>query len=352
MFKRKILSFDIGNKNIKLVEGKYDGDKVIVTKMDMIETPKNAMNDGNILDVKLIAEAIRKLMDKVDTKNKSIAFTSQSTSIITRIVEVPWAKEKDMKSIIKYDIEQYLPINLDEYIIKHKVISEFQKEDVKMVKANVVVYPKKMATAYWNLVEELDCRPMALEVSLNSMAKIISSKNTVTINEKDYNKESTIAIIDIGSDEIEMNILSKGNLEFTRVLMGGGAYIDSGISSELSIDMELAEEKKITLGDLRKEMFSGEKQIVNEVIRNVMDRWNSEIVRMLDYFKNKNKDKEIKQIYLYGGTSAIPGMCEYMKNTFGIPVEIVKDISTISIDKKLEDRDITNYINAIGSIIM
>lgn len=51
--------------------------------------------------------------------------------------------------MIKYDIEQYLPIYLEEYIIKHKVIEEFQKEEVKMIRANVVVYPKK-----WKIVLE------------------------------------------------------------------------------------------------------------------------------------------------------------------------------------------------------
>ena len=352
MFKRKVISFDIGSKNIKLVEGKCDGDKVIVTNMDMIETPKNSMNDGSIVDIKLIAEAVRKLIDKVSTRTKNVVFTSQSTSIITRTVEIPWAKEKDMKSMIKYDIEQYLPIDLNEYIIKHKVIDEFQKEEVKMVRANVVVYPKKMAKAYWSLVEELELKPMALEVSLSAMEKILASKDIITINEKDYKKEDTIAIVDIGSDEIEMNIIANGNLEFTRVLMGGGAYIDSSISSELSVDMDVAEEKKIIFGDLTRDNFSGEKQIVNEAMKNVIDRWNSEILRMLDYFKNKNKEKEIKKLYIHGGTSQIPGLCQYMKNSLGIPVELIKNISTVSLDKKLQDKDITNYINAIGSIIM
>ncbi|KEH98649.1 type IV pilus assembly protein PilM [Clostridium massiliodielmoense] len=352
MFKRKVISFDIGNRNIKLVEGKCEGDKVIVTNMDSIETPRNAINDGNIIDVNLIAESIRKLLDKVATKTKNVVFTSQSTSIITRTVEIPWAKEKDMKSMIKYDIEQYLPIDLEEYIIKHKVIEEFQKEEVKMVRANVVVYPKKMAKMYWNLVKDLELKPIVLEVSLSAMEKVLSSKDSVTINEKEYIREDTIAIVDIGSDEIEMNIISNGNLEFTRVLMGGGSYIDSSISSELSLDMDVAEEKKKIFGNLIEENLSGEKQIVNEVMKNVIDRWNSEILRMLEYFKNKNKDKQIKKIYIHGGTSHISGLCEYMKNSLGMPVEVIKSISTISLDKKIQDKDITNYINAIGSIIM
>ncbi|WP_242844642.1 pilus assembly protein PilM [Clostridium novyi] len=85
---------------------------------------------------------------------------------------------------------------------------------------------------YWNLVKELELKPIALEVSLSVMEKVLSSKDSVTINEKEYIREDTIAIVDIGSDEIKMNIISNGNLEFTRVLMGEGSYIDSSISSE------------------------------------------------------------------------------------------------------------------------
>ncbi|KOA21410.1 competence protein A [Clostridium homopropionicum DSM 5847] len=361
MFSKKAVSIDIGSKNIKIVEGKYEGDKVIVSKMTTFETPKDSFNDGEIINLEEIKNSISEKLKESNIKSKNIVFSSKSTSIITRIIEVPWVKGKELDSLIKYEIEQYLPIDFQEYVTKYKLLEEFTKDQVKMVRANVAVYPKAMAKAYWDLAKELKLNPFALDLSSNAVNKLVTRKNTF-INLEELEKQDTICMIDFGYDQIEFNIISKGILEFTRIITGGGSYLDANIGSEFSVGEKEAEDKKIMLGNLSDdiELFKEgltvnenflEAQTINASIRLVIDRWNNEINRMLEYFRNRFKDRNISKILIYGGTSELKGMDKYMQSVLGVTVEKVQNISSIVLEGSLKETSIVSYINAIGGII-
>jgi len=361
LFSKKAISIDIGSKNIILVEGKCEGDKVIISKIVTIETPKDSFNDGEIINIDEIKDSISESLKENNIKSKNIIFTSKSTSIITRIIEVPWVKGKELDSLIKYEIEQYLPIDFQEYITRYKLLEEFTKDEVKMVRVNVVVYPKAMAKAYWDLAKELKLTPLALDLSSNAVNKLVTRKNTF-INLEELNKEETICMIDFGYDQIELNIISNGILEFTRILPGGGSYLDANIGSEFSVGEKEAENKKIMYGnlsgdvDLFKEGLTVnedffEAETINASIRLVLDRWNNEINRMLEYFRNRFKDRSISKIMIYGGTSELKGMDKYMQSVLGVTVEKVQNISNIVLEASLKEISIVSYINAIGGII-
>lgn len=361
MFKKKAVCIDIGSKNIKIIEGKYDGEKVRVSKAITLETPENSYNDGIIKDLEEIKKILLNAFRQSNIKSKDVIFTSKSSSVITRIIEVPWVKGKEIESLIKYEIEQYLPIDFEDYVTRYKLLEEFYRDEVKYIRINVAVYPKNMAKLYWDLSKELKLNPTALDLSSNAISKVITRKNNA-INFKEYDEAGARCIIDFGYDQIELSILSKGILEFTRVLNGGGSYLDANIGSQLAIGEKEAEEKKIKLTDLNgqamlfKEGYSVdqnyfETETVNASVKLVLDRWNNEILRMLEYFRNKNKDVSLSEIYIYGGTSELKGICEYMQSFLGIPVEKISNMRSIVLEGDLEGITMGKYLNAIGAII-
>ncbi|MCY6959300.1 pilus assembly protein PilM [Clostridium brassicae] len=353
MFDNKFVSFDIGTKNIKIIEARLMGKskKIIVDKAVLIDTPENSFKDGKISDIDTIKEVIDSTLRKDDIKAKKAFCVSKSTAVINRIITLPLAKDKELEELAKYEIEQYLPINLDEYIVKYKKIEDFEALDEKMCSISVTVYPKNTAKGYWNLMKELKLDPMALDVSFNCIAKLLTYSPDTVINKKNYRLEETAAVIDLGHDFIELSIISGGKLLFTKILQGGGGYLDANIASQLFIEENDAEEKKIQLCDLNEEsnLNYPEAEMIRYCAKIVVERWVRDIERMLDYFKNKNKDKTISKIYIYGGSSNIKGIDRFLENILHIPVEVINQINSIAMDN--DDIDIKMILNAIGTII-
>ena len=322
MFNKKTLSIDIGSSNIKLVEGKYEGDKVVISKAITVDTPAESFSDGKFTNMITMKKYLEKVFRKQDIRAKKVTFTSKDTSVISRILEVPHIKGEEMDSMIRYEIQQYLPLDFDEYIINYRHLEDFYKAEAKMSRVSVAVYPKTMAKGYWDLAKELRLIPEALDLSSNAIAKLFTSRKDVQINSKDYNKDSTIVVIDLGYNQIELSIISRGILEFTRILMSGAKHLENQ-------EVAITEDSNI----------------------HVMDRWNTDIIRMLEYFRNKHKDRNISKIYIYGGASKLKGLTEYMQKVIAIPVERIMNISNIKLEASANNIEIDDYLNAVGAII-
>lgn len=350
MFNPKLLSIDIGSKNIKLVQGIQKGKNVVVEKAVIVDTPRDSIQDGGIKNIDAIKEVLLQVINNQNMKAKRVVFSTKSTSIITRIIEVPLAKPMEMDTIIKFEMEQYLPINFEGYILKYRKLYEVKNEKGKKCRVSVAVFPKETAKQYLDLAKELKLTPYALDLTSNCINKLFS-KDTM-INSENYSLKETVVVIDLGYDYLELNIISNGILEFTRIISGGGSYLDANIGSQLYIDDKEAEFKKIRFGNLNRDTNSEnlEEDMINNSIRLVVDRWIREIDRMLDYFRNTNKEKMINNIYLHGGSSKLKGLSEYMEVMLNMKIRKIENMNNILVSSSGEINK-ESYLNAIGGII-
>ena len=373
MFNSKILSLDIGSKNTKIVLGTQSKKNVIVEKTITMPTPVGCYNDGNILDITKFKSEILDILQTENIKCKNIVITSKSTSVITRDIDIPVAKKEDMDSIIKFQMERYLPIMFDDYIMQYKVLEEFEDEGVKKAKVTVVVYPKVMAEGYYNLVKELKGNAVALDISSNSINKLFIED--IKVNDENYSLEDTVAVIDLGYDFMNVNIISAGNVQFTRIITYGGSHIDIDIAKQLVISEEEAENKKLEGCNLDIDSLSDlQSSLINDVAKEQVRNWTQEIERMINYYKNKDKGNKVDKIYIYGGSSNLKGIEKFIKDALNLPVIKIQSLSNVNCSKINEsksnpsriepfkvdsskvdasniDMQLSKYLNAIGAII-
>ncbi|MBU3144901.1 pilus assembly protein PilM [Clostridium sp. CF012] len=368
MFNQKVLSLDIGSKNTKIVLGSQSRKNVIIEKAITIPTPVGCYNDGNILDVTKFKSEIMDVLQGQSIKCRNIIITTKSTSVITRDIEIPVAKQEDMVSIINFQMEKYLPIKFENYIIQYRILEEFQDENVKMAKITVVVYPKTMAEGYYKLVKELNGNAVALDISSNSINKLFIED--IRVNDENYSIEDTVAIIDLGYDFINVNIITDRNVQFTRIITYGGSNIEIDISKQLSISEEEAEKQKIKFCDLQGGSLSEMKSpTINDIAKAQIIMWTQEIEKLFNYYKNKEQGNKIDKIYIYGGSSNLKGIETFIKDALYLPVTKIQRLSNVNCSKTKElnvkqakvdlskvdsakiELDLSKYLNAIGAII-
>lgn len=358
MFNSKVLSLDIGSKNTKIVLGTQNKKNVSIEKAITMITPVGCYHDGNILDITKFKSEVLNVMQKENIKCKNIIITSKSTSVINRDIEIPVAKKGEMYSIIKFQMERYLPIMFDDYIMQYKILKEFEEESVKKAKVSVVVYPKIMGEGYYNLVKELKGNAVALDISSNSINKLFIED--IKVNDENYSLDDTVAVIDLGHDFINVNIISNGNVEFTRIITYGGSHVDIDIAKQLSISEEEAETQKLEVCNLETDSLDYmQSSLINDVAKEQVRNWTQEIERMTNYYKNKEQGNKVDKIYIYGGSSNIKGIETFMKDALNLPVTKIQSLSNVNcskintskVDPSKIDVELSNYLNAIGAII-
>lgn len=336
---RDVVAFDIGTNTIKVVEGRYTKNRLQVYKMFEFDTPEGTMEDGRIVNEKDLAHTIKGQLKKNSVKAKEATITTSSSTIISRDVTIPVVAEDEMETVIRYEIEQYLPIKLDDYIIQFVVLDRITESDGPKFKVNVVAYPKVTARSYYDLIGALDLTPFVLDVNYNSLKKV---SDLAGVN----NSGSTLAFIDMGATSINVTIFKQGKLDFTRIIKYGGDSIDYALSSKLNIQTKAAEAEKISKGSL---VNIGEYDELNSTLKETIDEILGELERILQFYNNQAVGNRIQKVVIYGGTSNIKGLQEYMEERIGVKTEKINRLNNIEF--AAGRNSVEKYMNVLGSFV-
>ncbi|MBZ9692933.1 pilus assembly protein PilM [Clostridium sp. M14] len=344
--KRKVVAFDIGSTNIKIAEGTYYKGILSIENLIDIPTPTEAIIDGNIEKKELLVSILQKALNENGINAKEGICTNNSSLIINREILIPDVKEEELDTVVRYEIQQYLPINLDDYVLQMTKIGEEFSDEGKKLEIRAIAYPEKMAKGYYDLLMALNLKPFALDVNYNALNKLLN--HIEAINDHKLNIEESLVFIDMGATSLDVNIYNNGVLKFTRIIKAGGKYLDEILYENMNIPIEEIEKFKSQDIDLKEE----ELEFQNQIIIDTLDEWVDKIEKIIQFYKSKNFDDDINKIFIYGRTSRIKNLEQYITSKIGIETIKIRNIPEIINDSNIEvDENIDNFINAVGSLI-
>lgn len=347
---RNLICLDIGNQNIHIIYGKYNKGSILVHDAMECQLPEGVFQDGKIDDFEALKQIIKKCLTNSKIKEKGAVITTQSTSIITRDILLPVVDRKQLDNMVKYEIEQYLPIISNEYAIEYSVIDEVIDEGISKYKIQVAAMPNNMVKNFANLIKECDLKPVALDLHFNATAKLFSQK--VSINGEPYNTGKTHAFIDLGHHSIAIHILYMGKLSFSRIINLGAKEIDDEIALSLNLSLEQAEKKKIQEANLDPGEYNEYiTEQCNDIIRTKVDVWLSETQKIFQYYISRTTGNRIDRIYLMGGASGIKGLAKYVEQALNLKTQTIDNIDIIRTSKTVGEFNPRKYINALGGLI-
>jgi len=343
----RLISLDIGSSDIKIVEGQVKGGKLKVYNMRKIKSPEDIIQDGELFDEESILLKLKEEMKASGVRTKNIAVVSSSSTIISREIIVPYVdNNEELKTLVNYEIEQFLAINLNNYVIQFMRLEEVIVDEVRKQKIFTIIYPKNLIESYRNLAEKLLLNPYALDISNNSIRKLSSTTDIYNVDL--INKEESILYLDLGYKSVDLSIVNNNKLEFIRVIPIGGIEIDKFIADLNGISMEEAEEIKkaqVEVGKRRKE------NQLNDGVVEVIEGWLEDLNRIIQFYTNKSNGKKISHIYLYGGTSKLRGIDEYISLKTGIETTKIITANNIEFSKNVNTTTIEEYVNALGALV-
>ncbi len=349
------LSIEIGNKNIKIVEGKRQGNNIIVSNTSLIKTPYSAVKDGNIINIEDLVISIDTVLKNKKIKTKKVIFNINTNSLISRNLDLPILKTKaETLSMIKYELEQYMPVALNEYNLLYKIIYKYEDDGIKKGKYIIYALSNKLFNDYIQIAEKLKLKLASIDLSFNNLDNIIKPK--IQVNDRKIEKDDVVLLINLGHDTIVFNIINKGVSEFSRIINLGGRDIDISFEDYFNIDKESAVKFKHSLKTIEEDAKDSQDEILKKnMVKGNLDNWISQIKRLIQYYTSRNKDTLINKAYIYGGSSLIPNIDKYLSSQLGIKFELLDNITNIKIQENLrndENFDIKFFLNTISGLYL
>jgi type IV pilus assembly protein PilM len=325
-----ILGLDISTTAVKLVELSDAGKGLLRIERYIIEPlPKDAVSDGNIANMDQVAETLRTAWKNLGTRVKNVALALPSSAVITKKILAPASlKGVDLENQIETEANQVIPFSLDEVNLDFQVLgpSTTNQDDVQVL----------LAAARKEKVED---RVAAVEAAgLKALIMDVESFATQTAFEQmahllpNSGAGQTVAIIDIGAQNMHINIFNNGELVYQREHGFGGSQLNNEIARRYGMTTDEAENAK------RKGTLPESFDV--EVLQPYSETLAMEIGRALQLFTTSTQYQKVDQILLAGGGAMIPGVDEVVAQRTGMPTMVVNPFSNMTVGSRVRPQQL------------
>ncbi len=329
MTKKDLIGLDIGSGAIKLVQIKKAGRGYRLVKFGVKTLDPELIVDGTVVDASRVVSAIKTLLEEQGVKEKNVALSVSGHAVIVKKVGMPVMTEEALEESIKWEAEQYIPFDINDVNLDFHILDRApaQTGDQGQMDVLLVAVKKDKLAEYTQLATEAGLVPVVVDVDAFSL------ENMYTANYEVKNGE-VVALLNIGANVLNINILKNGAFAFTRDISIGGNKYTEAIQRDFHIDYAQAEKAK------QLEAVEG---VEEKAILGIIDGLNAEIAtevsRSFDYYKTTSNNEQIHRILLSGGTSKMPQIRARMEEKTGVPTEALNPFNKIQIPQKSFDLD-------------
>jgi type IV pilus assembly protein PilM len=299
----RVLGLDIGSSEVKAVELTKGGDGYAITGF-----ASSKVNSPD--EVKF---AIKEVIRKGGFRTKRVVTSVSGRSVIVRYVTMLQMSRVDLQSAIRYEADKYIPFEVEEVVLDCQILEENVGKgegDQPEMKVLLVAVKRSLIEEHVLVLRECGLQPVVIDVDAFALGNAFELRTQNVHREKEYD-EKVVALIDIGANKTNINIMKGKTSYFTREVYLAGNDFTEAIARRLGIEEAEAETLKC---DPRDRM--GE---VEECILPTLDDLGNEIQLSFDYFENQF-DKEVEEVYISGGSSKLPGLARTFEGNFDKPI--------------------------------
>jgi len=343
---RSTIGLDIGTGAVRAAEvrGKEPG---VLTRFAQLSLPAGAVAGGEILDSDAVATVIRDLWRQGEFRGKRVAVGVANQNVVVRQVDVPKMEEAELAGALRYQVQDYIPISLDDALLDFMVLDEFVSEDgAPMLRVLAVAAQKEMVATTMAALERANLEPVAVDLSPLAAVRAIVDPVTGLFEER-----SAEAIIDIGAGVTNVIVHEHSAPRFVRILPSGGNDITNALVTELSMSVDDAEAQKRATG-LQPEgaqVEQGAPTVIEARARAFID----DVRRSLDFYQSSAEQAKITRVLLTGGGSMLPRLPERLANALRLPVEHANAFARVKIsdDIRLTDEQLESVSHVAATVI-
>lgn len=203
-----MLSFDITDRSIKIVEGIEKKGKIKVYTLSTIEIDEGIIQNGIVEKVSDLAMIINKelVTKKMQRKEAVICISSNLTTF--KEIDVPKAKGGQFKTMVQNKLQQVVNV-YEEQSVGYTVMTKEDESENSTVKVLATSCPRTLVESYKKVFSLLKISLKDMSISCNCISNIITS-------DKNYKKMMPFILVEVDPDYININIFENENLSFSR----------------------------------------------------------------------------------------------------------------------------------------
>ncbi len=299
------------------------------------------------LDEKIAAasspEAMRKLGEVIMTavgqsgiKTKNVVIGLPSSKTFTTVIEVPVMPENELRNTIKYQVDQYIPMAVNEAKVDWALLGT-SLHDPKMQEVLIASTANTYAEERLEFVESLGLNVIAAEPDPLAMIRSLLPSGVADAR----------LIIDVGEQSTDLAITFGDAPRLVRTIPTGLKSLIKAAVQNLSVQGDQARQFILKFG-LAPDRLEGQ---VYRAIEGVLDNFAVELVKSVKFFQTRYPNNPVVGSMLSGYAAVVPGFAEYVSSKTGIQAAMANPWQRVTVAQSDQQQLMpvaSQYSTAVG----
>ncbi|MCE2900295.1 MAG: type IV pilus assembly protein PilM [Gemmatimonas sp.] len=316
LFGRKKLTvgLDVGSGLVKAVVIDHSGATPELAKVVITPLNDTVIVEGEVMDHSVVADAIRQTIAATGVKAKHLVAAVGGRDVIVKKITMERVKEAQARELMRWEAEQHVPFDMDSVELDFQVLDpDGDGIDMSVL---LVAAKRELVENRQGLLQEAGAAATVIDVDAFALHNAFEANYPDAMN-------GTVALLNIGNEATNLNILDDGVPVLTRDLGIGTRRFREDMQREHGIGAEEAED--LLRGFDRHPMLESAIASRGEELAIGLER-------AATFLSSSSRSfGQIRAVYACGGGSRVPGLLPWISERLRIPVQPANALAQLAV---------------------
>jgi type IV pilus assembly protein PilM len=239
----------------------------------------------------------------IKTKNVVIGLPAQKS--FTTVIDLPVMSEAELRSTIKYQIDQYIPMAIDEAKVDWVSLGQ-SAHNPAMQEVLLASTANNFAEERLEFVEGLGLNVIAAEPDPLAMVRALLPLGVTDAR----------LLLDVGEQSTNLVVTYSDAPRLVRTIPTGLSSLVKAVAQNLSVEDQQARQFILKFG-LAADKLEGQ---VYRAVENVLDGFMNEVTKSIKFFQTRYPNAPVGGALMTGYASTVPHFGEYLTSKTGVVI--------------------------------
>lgn len=300
-------ALDIGTNAIRVVQLKKQSNGWTLEHYGYAPVDSRLTNSDSEEARRKVSEVVMTAVGQSGIKSKNVIIGLPSSKTFTTVIDVPMASEAELRSTMKYQIDQYIPMSVDDAKVDWALLgNSLRAQNQQEVILSSVA--KTYSESRLEMVEALGLNVVAAEPDPIAMVRALTIPGS----------QGATVQLDMGESSTDIAIVYGDAPRLVRTIPTGIASLVKAAVSNLNVQEDQARQFILKFG-LAPDRLEGQ---VLRALDMTLETFVGEITKSVKFFETRYPNTAVSGIMVAGFAGAIPQFDSYLAGKSGKPVVI------------------------------
>ncbi len=291
--------------------------------------PRDAVADGNIVNLEATAEAVRRAWKRLATSTRSVAIALPTSHVITKkIIVAAGLREQELELQVESEANQYIPFALEEVNLDFQIAGPAPSSPDE-IEVLIAASRKEKVEDRVAVVESAGLKAVVMDVESYAA---LAAFDLISKQLPEGGKGQIVALVDIGANVMSLTVLRDGQQLYGREQAFGGNQLTQDVARLFGMTFEEAETEK------RRNNLPDNYE--SEVLQPFVESMALEVSRALQFFFTSTQFNQVSHIVLSGGCAVLPGADEAVASRTQINTVVANPFADMLLSERVKAKNL------------